>query len=537
MQQVPRHNLSKDTAPILILLALSCLYMGLRIDWSSPPSEDAAILMRYSQHLAHGDGIVWNIGEKPLDGATDFLFMAAVAALAALGCSLKFGVLFLTIAGHLLTIVFLYLAVKKLHGAGRLTAFFTAAYLLCGPAADYIGAYFGTTFFGLFVLVSWYLINRLSEKPDSPSAAIGFSVSGLVTGLIRPEGVFLVVLMLAALVYKIGLKQSKRVISTFIIIFGVLGAGYFFWRWSYFGHPLPNPFYKKGGGTLHFDSLAISLCGGTALVFPFIIPFLWAFRSADTARKAIFFSIPAVGFLCLWVFLSNEMNYHLRFQYCIVPLALLSWPSFVSIKDWSAIHVFFAARSARNKLVFFLMAALLVCAVVAGQTVINTKMLPLYHADGRYDMAKMLSEYDKRGYTLATTEAGILPLYSGWHTLDTWGLNDAWISRHGRISREYLDRFRPHVLMFHAHFSAVARPETKKGDAEWDAMVDTLAAYAAEKGYVCAASFGDSPYESHCYYVRPDFDCSGELVKRIRCFPYRWYKTGENSINYATVKY
>jgi ADP-heptose:LPS heptosyltransferase len=23
------------------------------------------------------------------------------------------------------------------------------------------------------------------------------------------------------------------------------------WRWQYFGYPLPNPFYKKGGGTLH----------------------------------------------------------------------------------------------------------------------------------------------------------------------------------------------------------------------------------------------------------------------------------------------
>lgn len=67
---------------ISVLLLLSTLYYAFTfIDFSIPPFEDAAMIMRYAQHLAGGHGIVWNIGEAPVDGATDFLFMAASAGL------------------------------------------------------------------------------------------------------------------------------------------------------------------------------------------------------------------------------------------------------------------------------------------------------------------------------------------------------------------------------------------------------------------------------------------------------------------------
>ena len=57
---------------------------------------------------------------------------------------------------------------------------------------------------------------------------------------------------------------------------------------------------------------------------------------------------------------------------------------------------------------------------------------------------------------MATTEAGLLPLYSTWSAVDAWGLNDAFIASNGGITEEYLDRYRPEVIVFHAYFS----PET-----------------------------------------------------------------------------
>src|SRR6476619_3450013 len=78
-----------DASTVLLLMVLTGLFAVLAIDWKIPPFEDAAMLMRYAEHLAQGHGIVWNIGEPPVDGGTDFLFMACVAVVRYIGFSLE----------------------------------------------------------------------------------------------------------------------------------------------------------------------------------------------------------------------------------------------------------------------------------------------------------------------------------------------------------------------------------------------------------------------------------------------------------------
>lgn len=52
-----------------------------------PPFEDASMLFRYAENLAHGYGISWNPGEAPgvSDGATDLGFVLAVGFLMLFG--------------------------------------------------------------------------------------------------------------------------------------------------------------------------------------------------------------------------------------------------------------------------------------------------------------------------------------------------------------------------------------------------------------------------------------------------------------------
>ncbi|NIM07365.1 MAG: hypothetical protein GTN69_09795, partial [Armatimonadetes bacterium] len=115
------------------------------------------MLLRYSQHLAEGHGIVWNVGEEPLDGATDFLFMVVVAGLAKLGLGLEAAARGVTLASHILTVLIVYLAINRLGPAGRWAAALSAAYLALGPGKGYIAACFGTPFFALFASITWYL--------------------------------------------------------------------------------------------------------------------------------------------------------------------------------------------------------------------------------------------------------------------------------------------------------------------------------------------------------------------------------------------
>jgi hypothetical protein len=106
-------------------------------------------------------------------------------------------------------------------------------------------------------------------------------------------------------------------------------------------------------------------------------------------------------------------------------------------------------------------------------------------------------------YVIATTE-GAAPS-TRLKAIDTWGLNDAW-TRPGDVTAEYLD-LSPHLIVFHAYFSPLVPASRAEKDVahDWHRMTLTLLDYAESHDYVLAAAFGDSPYESHYYYVRADF--------------------------------
>ena len=155
---------------------------------------------------------------------------------------------------------------------------------------------------------------------------------------------------------------------------------------------------------------------------------------------------------------------------------------------------------------------------------------------GLYDAALVLRDYSRRNYALATTEAGPLPLYSTWRAVDAWGLNDAFIAHHGGITEEYLDRYRPEVIVFHAYFSPETPQEGRRVEARslgpgWYRMVTTLKGYAERNGYVLAAVFGRNAWDTHYYYVRGGFPDSAALVARLHSLEYYW--DDEPTANFA----
>src|SRR5215472_10989049 len=97
-----------DVALLAIVLGVTALYACWYVDFSLPPAEDAAMLMRYASHLAAGSGMVWNIGEAPVDGATDFLFVIVVAGFHRFGLSLEHAVLVPTVAAHFAMAALIY---------------------------------------------------------------------------------------------------------------------------------------------------------------------------------------------------------------------------------------------------------------------------------------------------------------------------------------------------------------------------------------------------------------------------------------------
>jgi hypothetical protein len=544
------------------------------VDFSIPPFEDAAMLMRYAQHLAGGHGIVWNIGGQPVDGATDFLFMAASAALIKLGFTVGQSVRGLGFASHILTVLIIYWTNRRINNGSIPLSFLSGLYLAMGTGLSYVSAYFGTPFFALaaastwtlgLLLINWHRPER--RQSDSEAAVEGppfwlslaFALSGLVTGLVRPEGVILASLMLLAVIVMRGLKNSVSIIVIFGVVFTILGGAYFLWRWNYFGYPLPNPFYKKGDSGWKWDSFQHSMQNALRLCLPMVFAFIYGFRSNETTKRTIAYLVPILGFAAAFGMISDEMNYGARFQYAIVPIALMSWiplvgggrvgagdrtDSYREVPEGGD-QMFEALNqsSVRQRSVYIVGLVSLAIGLVYYSWFQNCNLALYqqscdrpYERDGRLEMAKMLSDYRGKGYVIATTEAGLLPYYSGWDAVDTWGLNDQWIAHNGALTVEYLDEYKPEIIMFHDYYSTLVPPKLTEPNLaqRWFSMTILMKTYAEENGYVLAAIFGDSPYDTHYYYVRSDFEDSEELIKKIsEMRTYYYPTTGKRSINYA----
>src|SRR5258706_13295841 len=103
------------------------------------------MLLRYAQHVSEGHGIVWNIGEPPVDGSTDFLDMLAVAGVTRAGLGLETAAKAVGLASHLLCVLVVYAAVRRWTGASPMLALLPAPDLAVRPGLPYVHASYGTT--------------------------------------------------------------------------------------------------------------------------------------------------------------------------------------------------------------------------------------------------------------------------------------------------------------------------------------------------------------------------------------------------------
>jgi hypothetical protein len=518
----------RDWLVLALIVFAAATHAYLTVDFSLAPAEDAAMLMRYARHVADGHGIVWNVGEPPIDGATDFLFMIAIAALVKLGISLELATRALILSAHALSAGIVFVAVREIGRAPTLAALASGVYLILGPATAYIGTYFGAPVFALCAAAAWTCALAIANGPTNRALPAAFACFSLLTGLVRPEGVILASLMLVSIVVAAGLKASRPAIVWFVATFATLGLAYFFWRWHYFGHPLPNPFYKKGGGALHFSGLKDSVFNTVKFTLPLLPLYAIGLFSRATLRRTIAVAIPMVGFAACFISISSEMNFAGRFQYVLLPMALMAWPVPLNrIIDYAASATTPMRRraiSAAGTIFFF--------ASVAYMQVWRGDWA--HYPDGRAAMGKMLREHKDKDLRLATSEAGLLPLYSEWRTLDAWGLNDFTIATHGTITSDYLSAFDPDLIVFHAYDPPFA--EGTSGLPGWAEMANVLRSYVAQHGFVLAAAFGDSPHDLHYYYVHPRIAQEFGVADRIRHVAYRWPGNGNLATNFALTE-
>ena len=214
-------------------------------------AEDAFISFRFARNLADGLGPIWNPGDPPVEGYTNFLWVLVSALLHSLDLDPALGSQVLGSAASLGTLFYTYRCGARLLGWSPTAALAPCLFLaLSGPFATWAGSGMETNVFGLFLLVGVYhfgLYWRDARRPDL-FACFGALLLAMLT---RPEGVLVYGLLLGVAIW-VARGRPAAVLRDFaapVLLSLGLFAVYFAWRWSYYGHPLPNTFYAKTGGS------------------------------------------------------------------------------------------------------------------------------------------------------------------------------------------------------------------------------------------------------------------------------------------------
>ncbi len=548
----------KRTLPLILFLVI--LLWAAQSVHAIVPSEDAYITFRYARHLAEGKGLVWNPGENPVEGSTEFLWVLLLAAGRRLGMSIEQAALaFSALAAGLNTLLIGSLAYWLGQRRG-LPVLLAAGAFAVGPAAYYIHFGFATNLFSL-LMVGMLAAQLICLQPQAPErrqrlACALLAGQWLLLGLTRPEGVFYGLLVMVCTFVLANSKTRKDLLRASLLYFLLPGLFYFIWRWRYFGYLLPNTFYVKSNGKLwhgrylwdvykmfRFNAPLFLLIGGALML-----------DQATRARRMLLLLLPALLFPWLYVLIDQTQNIGGRFQYPVYPIYLLAaaYGAHVLVPPlrskltsfWQmvpflagAAFILFAIAVPLDQPTFLVMLGLTLLGIYvwrqrtqAGTSTARTEVLShlllalfsllmlwqsyqlalsFYRTqfDDRHAIGLALHPYADKGYTIVVSEAGWIPYFSEWRAIDSFGLNDEYITHHG-LTTDYLDSVKADIIMYHE----VENPNPPR----WRNMVALLRTYAETHGYVLTAIIerkGEN--DLHVYYVRRDNPDAAALMDAI----------------------
>jgi hypothetical protein len=215
--------------------------------------DDAMISMTYARNLAEGNGLLWNAGDAPVEGYTNFLWTLWMAVLHLLPIAESKLSLLVMGSGVLLllanALVVAALARRMELASSAAFLFAVGATALCYPLIYWTlrGMEVGL----LALLVSLALLQAL-RLVDSGSPREAWGLGGLLAAalLVRPDSVVAVIAMGAFVALTVPRSARVRaVLPIAVCVVATLGLHTAF-RVAYYGDPLPNTYYLKVTGYL-----------------------------------------------------------------------------------------------------------------------------------------------------------------------------------------------------------------------------------------------------------------------------------------------
>ena len=453
MHPRPSRLSPRSTALMIVILAAACFYAvfilrsSFRIAGETYFTliDDAMVSMRYAHHLAEGYGLVWNVGEKPIEGFTNpgwMLFMAGLHLVQIPAAQISAVVM---AAAAVILLLNAYL-VYKICEALRPEA-------LYGPliAAGITAFYFPLVFWtlrGMEVGVLACLVSagvlvalRLDRNSWQPVAVLSLVFFAAIVVRLDAALQAAIIALYVLSTRKVSLRRS----AVPILVIVLTAAGILVWQKAYFGDFLPNTYYQKVVGV----SLADRIKNG-----------LLAFNDYATRDTLMLVLFSAAGLL-----LYKEMR---RREFVVLGLLFLvqcaysiavggdyaepevnaanrfitqGMPALIILFGITLDHILSDIRSAHTAMdqarpawraAISMGVALAALLVISGQPWVNWAIdnAPLLKADiRRVKIGLAIAQYTAPEATIAVHAAGQIPYYSDRRTIDLLGLNDPVVAK------------------------------------------------------------------------------------------------------------
>lgn len=448
----------KEHAYIFILLAALISLLTLEYLFFNFTIDDAFIGFRYSENMANGYGTVFNIGEKPVEGYSNFLWIMIGAAFVKMGFSAMIASKFMGIFFSLINIPILYKLSYRMLG-NKFYASLPPLLLSVIPAY----AFWAVAGLETILYITLLLISVLFflEKKYLLS-----SLFFVLLSLTRPEGAVVFAVLSLLMLYKNKTAKARLFSAGFvkwIVVFAGIYVPYFIWRFLYFGYPLPNSFYFKSGvSSLSSIWWAYSFL---AYIFPFAIFGVYGILKQKTSGEKKFL-LALVALLVALTFLYKPIQgYPYRFLLPALPFILIFAADGIKqfLQSLGQTDISFGRQSGNIRKYL----ALAVVVFLFIYPLVNAREYKAY-ADKFYNgyerahnkLGKWLSENFNQTATLVMADIGAAPYYAKMRTIDIVGVTDTYITHHAQepgYAKYILDQ-NPDIIVLLSGSTNIFRP-------------------------------------------------------------------------------
>lgn len=390
--------------------------------------DDAYISYRYALNFAHGAGLLYNPGEAPAEGYSNFLWVVVLAGSARLGIDIPIAA---KLIGSGLAIATLIGSAYLLYRQALSKYLIWAAGLWLAASGPYAMWSISGMESALLAAASLLALIVL-EREERTARGIASSIALLLVTLTRAEGAifFVATWSVRAIAHlshnsQRSLREDAMWTLAFIIPFGL----YLLWRISYYGDWIPITVHAKAGGGYLYHTLRgtyylinFMIEGGTLLI---VLVAAAALLRMD--RSLVKHSLAGlIGYIALIVIAGGDWMPQFRFFAPILPwlfmLAAMGLDGLSSLGHLRRMRTF----SALVVILLFGLNAIISINQQDVKRIVRDFSAPIA---GAHFTAAWLREHSQPGDSLALVDAGVLAYETDLRIIDMIGLNDPYIAR------------------------------------------------------------------------------------------------------------